>query len=145
MHKILLKITGTQQITGDSDKTELTMVADMTETEDEYIISYTEEHEAPLAPVSVSVRIDKMERTVEMVRSGPFNTRLMIEKSRRNLCHYGTEYGDILMGISGHGIENRVNGERGSFRFSYDIDINGAMASKNEVKMSFRKNLEQPM
>ncbi|MDE5964950.1 MAG: DUF1934 domain-containing protein, partial [Eubacterium sp.] len=66
----------------------------------------------------------------------------IIEKSRRNMCRYGTEYGDILMGISGHTIDTEFDGENGEFTFGYDIDINGTLASKNEVKMSFRKNQE---
>ena len=142
MFKILLEIAGTQKIDNQHDRMELTTVADFEECESAYIINYTEEQEPPMSPVNVQVKINKDERLVEMTRTGAFDSCLTIEKSRRNLCRYGTEYGDILMGISGHGIDTEFDGEKGKFVFSYDIDINGALASRNDVKLSFRKNQE---
>lgn len=46
----------------------------------------------------------------------------------------------MLMGISGHSV--RYDKENSEFYFNYDIDINGALASKNEVSMKFRVNQE---
>jgi uncharacterized beta-barrel protein YwiB (DUF1934 family) len=142
MHKILLEVVGTQRIDNQRDKTELTTVACFDENENNYIITYDEEQEPPLNPIKVCVKISKDEKNVEMTRTGPFNSCLIIEKSNRNLCHYGTEYGDILMGISGHRIDLDFDGEGGQFAFAYDIDINGVLASRNEVVLNFRKNKE---
>lgn len=142
MNKILLEITGTQRIDNQKDKMELTTVGTIEETDDKYIINYKEEQEPPAAPIDVRVVVRKDEKSVEMTRSGAFASCLTIEKSKRNLCHYGTEYGDILMGISGHTIDCDYTEDKGQFIFSYDIDINGALASRNEVKINFRKNQE---
>lgn len=135
MNKTLIEITGTQRVDSQKSKLELTTVGTIEETADTYIINYTEEQEPPSHPVMVSVKIQKDEKKVEMIRSGAFDSCLIIEKSKRNLCPYGTEYGDILMGISGHTIDSEYTEERGKFVFSYDIDINGALVSRNEVKM----------
>ncbi len=142
MLKVLLNVIGTQRIDMQKDKMELTTVASLEEADDCYIVNYKEEQEPPLNPITVCVKIHKDESRVEMTRSGDYESCLIIEKSRRNMCRYGTEYGDILMGISGHSIETEFDGESGEFVFGYDIDINGALASKNEVRMSFRKNQE---
>ena len=142
MLKVLLNVIGTQRIDMQKDKMELTTVAYLEESNNCYIINYKEEQEPPLNPINVCVKIHKDESRVEMTRSGDYESCLIIEKSRRNMCRYGTEYGDILMGISGHSIETEFDGESGEFVFGYDIDINGALASKNEVRMSFRKNQE---
>lgn len=142
MNKILIEIKGIQRIDIQKEKMELTTVGTFEETADAYIIKYTEEQEPPTAPVNVRVKINKNEKAVEMTRSGAFDSCLMIEKSKRNLCHYGTEYGDILMGISGHTIDGEYEDEKGKFIFTYDIDINGALVSRNEVRISFRKNQE---
>lgn len=141
---ILLEIIGAQQIDNQRDKMELTTVGTFEEAESAYIINYSEEQEPPNAPVKVRVEISKDENTVEMTRTGAYDSCLIIEKSRRNLCHYGTEYGDILMGISGHNIDCAYDAEneKGEFNFAYDIDINGALASRNKVKINFRKNQE---
>ncbi len=138
MGKILLEIVGTQRIDNQKDKTELTTVGSFDILDEAYVIKYTEEQEPPLAPIDVTVVISRDEKSVEMTRTGPFSSRLMIEKSRRNLCSYGTEFGDILMGIAGHNIEAQISSNEGKFCFSYDIDINGALASKNEVTMTYK-------
>ncbi len=140
MDKILLKITGSQRIDNQKDKLELTTIGSFEEKKDAYIINYKEEQEPPEPPVSVSVKISKDEKSVVMTRSGANDSCLVIEKSRRNLCNYGTQFGDILMGISGHTVDSEYDGNKGKFLFTYDIDINGALASKNEVIMTFRKN-----
>lgn len=142
MLNVLLKVLGTQQIDMQRDRMEITTVASLEEDESCYIMQYKEEQEQPSAPIDVCVKIHKDESRVEMTRGGEHASCLIIEKSKRNMCRYGTEYGDILMGISGHTIDTEFDGESGEFIFGYDIDINGALASKNEVRMTFRKNQE---
>ena len=78
-----------------------------------------------------------------MTRTGAYDGCLLIEKSKRNLCHYGTEVGNLLMGIYGREIEASLNENGGSFKFGYDIDVNGAVASKNTINMVFSKSHNQ--
>ena len=132
MEKVLIEVIGTQNIDSQFDKTELKTVG-----------TYKEEQGEGEAPVDVSVVVLKDESVVEMTRDGAISSRLVIERSQRNLCHYGTAYGDILMGISGHSIEHEPNENGGKFSFGYDIDINGALASKNRVKLTYKKK-KQP-
>lgn len=143
MEKVLIEVIGTQSIDSQFDKTELKTVGTFEDLEEKYIIRYKEEQGEGEAPVDVSVVVLKDESVVEMTRDGAISSRLVIERSQRNLCHYGTAYGDILMGISGHSIEHEPNENGGKFSFGYDIDINGALASKNRVKLTYKKK-KQP-
>ena len=68
-----------------------------------------------------------------MRRSGLADSHLVIEKDRRHHCHYGTEYGDMLLGISASRIINRLSEEGGVLYFKYTIDINSAFVSENEI------------
>ncbi len=68
-----------------------------------------------------------------MRRSGSADSHLVIEKDRRHHCHYGTEYGDMLLGISASRIINRLSEEGGVLYFKYTIDINSAFVSENEI------------
>lgn len=68
-----------------------------------------------------------------MRRSGSADSHLVIEKDRRHHCHYGTEYGDMLLGISASRIINRLSEEGGALYFKYTIDINSAFVSENEI------------
>ena len=143
MEKVLIEVIGTQNIDNQFDKTELKTIGTFEELEEKYIIKYKEEQGEGEKPIDVSFVVLKDESVVEMTRDGEISSRFVIERSQRNLCHYGTAYGDILMGISGHSIEHEPNENGGKFSFGYDIDINGALASKNRVKLSYKKK-KQP-
>lgn len=143
MDKVLLKIIGTQRVDGHKEKIEMATVGAVEETGDAFIVSYDEQQEPPQMPVNVRLTVNKDGSAVELVRSGPFDSCLIIEKSKRNLCPYGTQYGDILMGIYGHMIDSEYAGDEGKFEFSYDIDINGVLLSRNEVKMTLTKQNDQ--
>ena len=138
--KALIKVTGKQNYGNDDDKIELTTIGTLEETDNEYILSYNEELEPNSAPIKTRLSVRKDEKRVELLRSGGFGSLLIIERSRRNLCTYATEFGDLLMGIYGKNIENEIEEKKGKISFDYDVDINGALTSQNEVTVEFKIN-----
>lgn len=136
----LITITGKQNYGDDNDKIEMTTVGTIEETDDCYIIRYNEEQDPPQRPIRATLHISKDEQKVEMLKAGAYGSLLIIERSKRNLCNYGTQYGDMLMGIYGRTIENNYGEDEGTFLFGYDIDINGAVSSRNEVTINFKIN-----
>ena len=138
MAKALITITGRQQYDDDKDQVEMKTIGTVEQDDENYIIRYIEELENCTMPIRARLNIAKDESKVEMIKSGPYSSCLIIEKSKRHLCNYGTEYGDMLMGIFGREVENAYNDNEGTFKFSYDIDINGAISSQNDVTIEFR-------
>ena len=138
MAKALITITGRQQYDDDKDQVEMKTIGTVEQDDENYIIRYNEELENSTAPLRAKLNIAKDESKVEMIKSGAYSSCLIIEKSKRHLCNYGTEYGDMLMGIFGREIETEFNETEGTFKFSYDIDINGAISSQNDVIIKFR-------
>ena len=138
--KALITIIGRQNYNGDKDKVEMKTVGTIDQDNENYIISYNEELENSTIPLKATLNIAKDESRVEMMKSGPYSSCLIIERSKRHLCNYGTEYGDMLMGIFGKNIENKYEENEGSFDFSYEIDINGAISSQNDVTIKYRIN-----
>lgn len=138
MAKALITITGRQQYDDDKDQVEMKTIGTIEQDDENYIIRYNEELENSTMPIRARLNIAKDESKVEMIKSGPYSSCLIIEKSKRHLCNYGTEYGDMLMGIFGREVENAYNDNEGTFKFSYDIDINGAISSQNDVTIEFR-------
>lgn len=138
MAKALITIIGHQKFDDDKDQVEMKTVGTFEHDDDNYIIRYNEEFENSTAPLRAKLNIAKDESKVEMIKSGAYSSCLIIEKSKRHLCNYGTEYGDMLMGIFGREIETEFNETEGTFKFSYDIDINGAISSQNDVIIKFR-------
>lgn len=143
MKRILLEITGIQQVDDIKDCIELTTVGTMRDDGTAYVIKYNEEQEPPTPAVNVDLRIAKNNSYVNLTRSGAVSSCLLIEKSTRNQCQYPTQFGSILMGIFGREIESDIKEGGGSFSFSYDIDFNGAVASKNTVNIKYAINQEQ--
>lgn len=138
MAKALITIIGHQKFDDDKDQVEMKTVGTVEYDDDNYIIRYNEELENSPAPLRAKLNIAKDESKVEMIKSGAYSSCLIIEKSKRHLCNYGTEYGDMLMGIFGREVENDFNENEGTFKFSYDIDINGAISSQNDVIIKFK-------
>lgn len=138
MAKALITIIGHQKFDDDKDQVEMKTVGTVEYDDDNYIIRYNEELENGTAPLRAKLNIAKDESKVEMIKSGAYSSCLIIEKSKRHLCNYGTEYGDMLMGIFGREVENDFNENEGTFKFSYDIDINGAISSQNDVIIKFK-------
>lgn len=138
MAKALITIIGHQKFDDDKDQVEMKTVGTVEYDDDNYIIRYNEEIETTSTPIRAKLNIAKDESKVEMIKSGPYSSCLIIEKSKRHLCNYGTEYGDMLMGIFGREVENDFNENEGTFKFSYDIDINGAISSQNDVIIKFK-------
>lgn len=136
--KTVIKVTGTQRLGRDKDKIELTTIGTMEEKADSYVFSYNEEQEPPLKPIKATLTIFKDEKRIEIMRSGDRGSLLIIERSKRNLCSYGTPYGELLMGIYGKSIESRIGEKNGTVVFGYDIDVNGALTSQNEVKLEYK-------
>ena len=137
--KTLITIIGKQRYGNDSDKIELTTVGTLENAEDCYILRYNEEQEPPLMPLETKLTVAKDESRVELLRAGAYGSCLIIERSKRNLCSYGSAYGDLLLGIYGKSIEADYAENEGSFSFSYDIDVNGALSSQNEVTVTYKE------
>ena len=89
MEKVLIEIIGSQNIDNQFDKTEFKTVGTFEELEEKYVVKYKEEQDAGEEPINVSVVVLKDESSVEMTREGAVVSRLVIERSQRNLCHYG--------------------------------------------------------
>ena len=136
--KALIKVVGKQYYGKESDKIELTTVGSFEETGSSYILRYNEEQEPPVAPIKTTLNVSKDEKTVHLTREGKNGSLLIIERSKRNLCNYPTDFGDILMGIYGKNIEISSRENSGTIRFDYDIDINGAISSRNEVEVTYK-------
>lgn len=136
--KAIITVIGRQNYGDSKDKIEMKTVGTIDTDDTNYIIEYNEALEDSSQSICVRLTIAKDESRVEMIKSGPFSSCLIIEKSKRHLCSYGTEYGNTYMGIFGKDVEAKYGNTEGKFEFSYEIDINGAVSSQNEVTIKYR-------
>lgn len=134
----IIKIEGSQWQDGEAQNISLATRGSYTRRGDKSYIRY-KETEATGFPGCITTVKAEGDQKVSMIRHGPAPAHLIIEKGRRNLCHYGTPEGDLLLGISAGEIDNRLSEEGGSLRFSYALDLNAEDLSSNIVTITLKE------
>lgn len=130
--EVLLKLTSIQTVDKDSSKTELITSGIIEKKDDEYIIEYDESEATGFEGSRTTVKV-KGNQLVTIMRNGTTNSELTIEKGTKHHCHYGTPYGDFVVGIYAHSIINELKDFKGSLYTKYTIDINSSYISDNEI------------
>lgn len=105
-------------------------------------ISYVETEETGMEGVTTILKVDDAS-TVTLIRTGASQSRMIISKGKRQLCHYGTDYGDLMVGISGCHIDANLDEKGGELRLKYTLDVNSSIVSQNEIFITVREAKEQ--
>lgn len=137
----LIQITGMMEQGGESDTIELTTRGSLVEKNGSFFISYAESEATGYAGCTTTVKLDKDQQRVSMLRFGPAASQLVVEKGRRHLCHYDTGQGALTLGIAADEIESALTPEGGTLLFSYtlDTDQSSSIISKNMVNIKVRR------
>ena len=137
MNDFIIEIKGIQGIDEQSDIIELSTVGTLSEKDGKFLITY--EENKTLEEKTVKTKVLTENDKVIMLRSGGIDSRMVIEKGRRNTCFYAVPQGELVLGIFGEEIENNLNSNGGKLKMSYTIDIENSLLSKNTVEISVRK------
>ena len=137
MKDVLIKITGTQGLDGDTDSVELTTVGKMGIKEGQFLLSYDESEMLGVKGIKTTLMV-KNENTVILKRSGGYASRLIVQEGARNSCFYSTPHGDLVIGIFGESVSHNLTEDGGTLNMSYTIDSNLQLISKNTVEISVK-------
>ncbi len=136
--EVLLNITGVQGIDDNKETVEFstvgTMETDLTGTH----FYYDESQILKAGSIKTALNILN-DGSVILERSGDLNTRLVLEKNKRNNCHYNTPFGDMMIGIYCNQLDIDLNGNTGRVFMDYSIDSNFKEISKNEVTINIKE------
>lgn len=133
--EVLLKLVSIQTIGKDSSKTELITSGSMQKQDNKWIIEYNESEATGFKGCTTTLTVDG-DKQVTILRRGSTNSELTIEKDVKHHCHYGTPYGDFIVGIYAHSIVNELKNYKGSLYTKYTIDINSSYISDNEIMIT---------
>ena len=104
---------------------------------DTYYITYKETQTIGFEGCTTTIKIAEDGSRVALLRFGRANSQLLIERDRRNLCHYETEVGSLTLGVTGDGIDCKLTEKGGSAAFSYLLDADDArIVSRNTLEMT---------
>ena len=137
MKEVLIKITGTQGLDGDTDSVELTTVGKLGVKDGQFLITYDESEMIGVKGVKTSLTVKK-DNTVVLKRSGSYQSRLVVQQGVRNSCFYSTPHGDLFIGIFGEQVEHNLSALGGKLNMSYTIDSNLKLISRNTVEIDIK-------
>lgn len=103
-----------------------------------FYISYKETEMTGLDGVLTTVKVEGSDR-VTITRGGRYKTQLILEKGKRHLCHYATDFGSMMMGVNTANIDSTLNNSGGKISVNYSLEINHALASENRFEISVRE------
>ena len=121
----------------EADRIELMTRGSLVKKGSSYYISYKETQTIGFEGCTTTIKIAEDGSRVALLRFGRANSQLLIERDRRNLCHYETEVGSLTLGVTGDGIDCQLTEKGGSASFSYLLDADDArIVSRNTLEMT---------
>ncbi len=130
----LITITDSHVTDGQTEKSEMETVAEISGSENDYKIVYDEQgEELKGCRSTVHVRNGSF---VQITREGSYNTEMTMEKNKRHQCCYVTPVGQISMGIYTSRVISEFSANRILLDFTYTLDFNSELISRNRVKIT---------
>ena len=130
-----------QTADGSTDSSELFTKGEFREHGDSFFIDYDESEATGYDGSHVQLRIGREDETITMTRTGKAFSALVFENGKRHYCHYGTEFGDCMIGISTTEMRNAMTGKGGEIYVRYTIDVNSGLMLTNEITINVRPQI----
>lgn len=134
---VTISLISTQSDGTDSEQTELITQGKYQKTADGYVLSY-EETEATGFEGSVTKLAVTGSDKIVMTRTGAAASNLVIETGKKHHCHYGTPYGEFMVGVNAKEIRNSVTEKGGRLDFKYVIDVNSSYVGDFSISINVK-------
>ncbi len=131
-----ITLNTTQTADGNTDTAELFTKGEFRVHEGSYFIDYDESEATGYEGSHVQLRVCR--DTMTMTRTGKAFSSLVFERGKRHFCHYGTEYGDCMIGIHTVALDNGISEKGGRLHLKYTIDVNGGLLTENEITLKVK-------
>ncbi len=135
----LISIKGRQKVDDETGEVELTTFGSYVRRGDSRYIVYKEYTSEDKNKTRTSIlKIDGGNR-VTLMRGGEDSTRLILERGKRHLCQYDTEYGNMMIGVFTSRVQSELDDLGGKLEVSYTLDINSSLSSQNEIFITIKE------
>lgn len=88
--------------------------------------------------IKSTLKIDE-NNMVTLIRDGIQKSKLTLEKGKRHLCSYNTEFGNLTIGAFAKEINYDLNEDGGFIELLYSLDVNAEFLSTNLVLIRIKK------
>lgn len=134
----VIEMKSIQSIYDDRTETELTTSGKFKCGNGRFMISYLDSEATGFEGSETEITVTG-NKLASIIRRGSSSSDLVIEPGKRHHCHYSTPYGEMVIGIYTHSIDNKLSENGGSLYMKYTIDINTSYMSDNEIIMNVKK------
>ncbi|MBQ4466172.1 MAG: DUF1934 domain-containing protein [Oscillospiraceae bacterium] len=121
-----------------SESTLDTEIEYYTNQDGERVIAYEESETTGMEGSNMQLRIAK-DGMISIVRTGTYQTHLVVQKGKKHFCHYETPFGEFAVGVSARWVRNELTDEGGKLALRYTVDANSTLLSDNEIRINVRK------
>ncbi len=135
--KIMLRLVSLQSDGEDKSKVELFSEGLLRMTDAGYEISYNETDATGFAGSTTKLTVVS-DSKVTMERTGAASSTLILEKGKKHHCHYGTPYGDLMVGVTTSSIKSTITENGGTLDFKYVLDINSSYVGDYEINLDVK-------
>ena len=104
----------------------------------ERVIAYEESETTGMEGSDMQLRIAK-DGMISIVRTGTFQTHLVVQKGKKHFCHYETPFGEFAVGVSAKWVRNELKDDGGKLAMRYTVDANSTLLSDNEIQIVIKK------
>jgi len=106
------------------------------------LLRYTEnqEDEATGEVMESEIHLVMKKNQVTMNRMGQFANTMLFQPNRRYETVFRTPYGDLPMAVQTREVRCNLGEENGNVHLKYEISMQGAYASTNELHLEYRVN-----
>ncbi len=136
--KILLKFSSENGYAeGETDKVEFVTEGSLFEKNGKYYLKYTEMLGGDEKASKTTMKIENNKVTI--LRYGEVNTQMVLECGKKNMNYYETPCGSLLVGVIADTMSINVGDNRGEIKLNYDVEINNALTSRNNVILTYEE------
>lgn len=135
---VFIQIRGIQRVDDEKDVTELFTKGNFYRRNNNYYITYSESAATGFDGSKTTLKIEGSDR-ITLMRSGQVRSHLVVQSGERNIGMYGTEAGDMVIGVNTRCIDSKLTDDGGDLYFSYSLDINSSLLSENEVFINIKE------
>lgn len=135
--KITLKLISRQSDGNEHLQVELFSEGLLLRTDSGYEISYKETDATGFTGSTTKLTVHSQDK-VTMERTGSASSQLILERGKKHHCHYGTPYGEFMVGVTTSSIKSTINENGGTLDFKYVIDINSSYVGDYEINVDVR-------
>ena len=132
----MITVKSLQRIDDEVNETEIITEGTLEATAEGFELRYVETDATGYDGANTLLKIS--ENKFELLRTGSVEGELIIELNKKNFCHYGTPYGELIVGVQAKYVRNNLSLFGGKAEAGYVMDMNSVLVGNYELTVEVK-------